>query len=86
MAATYMVPGVPTSNTCQSTCLKMMASYLEQVGILEATGPSRRKWETTDSPTLELNRMAGGPSIAALAGSHVHLSERGGGSWHDSFG
>jgi hypothetical protein len=28
----------PTSNTCQSTCLKMMATYLEQTIVLQSTG------------------------------------------------
>lgn len=32
----------PTSNTCQSTCLKMMATYLEQSVVLQSTGGADR--------------------------------------------
>lgn len=32
----------PTSNTCQSTCLKMYAAYLEQFVVFESTGAGDR--------------------------------------------
>ena len=32
----------PTGNTCQSTCLKMMATYLEQAMALQSTGAAAR--------------------------------------------
>jgi hypothetical protein len=32
----------PTSNSCQSTCLKMMATYLEQSVALQSTGAASR--------------------------------------------
>ncbi|HEX5576513.1 MAG TPA: C39 family peptidase [Gemmatimonadales bacterium] len=32
----------PTSDTCQSTCLKMMATYLEQSVVLQSTGGGER--------------------------------------------
>src|ERR1700752_3790584 len=36
----------PTGITCQSTCLKMMASYLEQQVVFQSTGAAARDIET----------------------------------------
>ncbi|MDQ3998548.1 MAG: C39 family peptidase [Gemmatimonadota bacterium] len=33
----------PTGNTCQSTCLKMMAAYLEETAVRDSTGASALK-------------------------------------------
>jgi hypothetical protein len=32
----------PTSNTCQSTCLRMMAAYLERAVVMQSTGAGER--------------------------------------------
>src|SRR5690349_19322129 len=45
----------PTGNTCQSTCLRMMAAYLEQSIVFQSTGAGTRDIEAirhdiNDSP------------------------------------
>jgi Papain-like cysteine protease AvrRpt2 len=56
----------PTGITCQSTCLKMMASYLEQAVIFQSTGTGPREilaiWkdinESKDRPVKASNAYA----------------------------
>ena len=56
----------PTYNTCQSTCLKMMASYLEQAMVFQSTGAGTREildiWkdinESKDRPVKARNAHA----------------------------
>ena len=60
--------GQPTSNTCQSTCLSMMAKYLEQDVVLQSTGAGDREilaiWK-------DVNEGAGRP--AKVRNAHVNM-------------
>lgn len=58
----------PTGITCQSTCLKMFATYLEQRVVLQSTGAAER--DITDI-WKDVNESPGRPSPARNA--HVNL-------------